>query len=276
MTPPLIPLPDMVLLHADPALLLELTQIYRDFLPPPEPVHGVDTPLVASREGLCDASTEPTASRDHPLVSAGRAGCPYWMTCYIGIMTIPVSIPSLVCTTPGLLSAWVPRSRRRLLCRPPADWLQVINRRDTLHTALQLQRDASLMSSHMAVLHQYAIALHQMSTEVLHSVFGREFFPSGAVNDVAPCPACLGRRPMWQLWVCGDPGCSGWSQCGPCTPVPGVPRLCLVSPTVVRLVVEPVHSDCLPAPVYAGYYYWLNLNSVVHIIKVILYSPRNY
>ena len=38
------------------------------------------------------------------------------------------------------------------------------------------------MSSNLTVLHQYAIALHQMSTEVFHSMFGREFFP-----------ACFGR-----------------------------------------------------------------------------------
>ena len=38
MTPPLIPIPDMVFLQADPALLLELTQTYYDFLPPQEPV----------------------------------------------------------------------------------------------------------------------------------------------------------------------------------------------------------------------------------------------
>ena len=73
----------------------------------------------------------------------------------------------------------------------PAEWLQVMNHRDTLHAALQLQRDASLMSSNLTVLHQYAIALHHMSTQVLHSMFGREFFPSGAVNDAAPMPRVL-------------------------------------------------------------------------------------
>ena len=47
------------------------------------------------------------------------------------------------------------------------------------------------MLSNLTVLHQYAIALHLMLTEVLHSVFGREFFPSGAVNDAAPVPRVL-------------------------------------------------------------------------------------
>ena len=104
----------------------------------------------------------------------------------------------------------------RLLSRPPAEWLQVMNRRDTLHAALQLQREASLLSSNLTVLHQYAIALHRMSTEALHSVFGWEFFPSGAVNEAAPVPVCFGRR----------------------IPGSGVPGLCLMSSAAVQLVVS--------------------------------------
>ena len=73
-----------------------------------------------------------------------------------------------------------------LLSRPP-----VMNRRDTLYATLQLQRDASLMSSNLTVLHQYAIALHRTTTEVLHYVFGREFFPSRVVNDGVPVPRVL-------------------------------------------------------------------------------------
>ena len=63
--------------------------------------------------------------------------------------------------------------------------------RDALYAALQMQRDARLMSSNLTVLHQYAISLHRMSTEVLHSMFGREYFPSGAVDDAAPVPHVL-------------------------------------------------------------------------------------
>ena len=47
------------------------------------------------------------------------------------------------------------------------------------------------MLSNLTVLDQYAIALYRMSTEVLHSLFGLEFFPSGAVNDAAPVPRVL-------------------------------------------------------------------------------------
>ena len=79
----------------------------------------------------------------------------------------------------------------RLLGRPPAEWLHVMDRRDTLYAALQLQRDTRLMSSNLAVLHQCAIALQHMSTGVLHYVFSRELFPSGAVDDAAPVPHAL-------------------------------------------------------------------------------------
>ena len=59
-----------------------------------------------------------------------------------------------------------------------------------MYAAIQFQRDASLMSPNLTVLHQYAIVMHWTSIEVLHYVFGREFFPSGAVNDAAPFFSC--------------------------------------------------------------------------------------
>ena len=97
---------------------------------------------------------------------------------------------------PRFLEWVVAPESARLLSHPPAEWLQVMNRQDTLLVALQLQMDASLMSSNLTVLHQYAVTLHWISTEVLHSVFGREFFPSRAVNDAAPVPACFGATHM--------------------------------------------------------------------------------
>ena len=56
---------------------------------------------------------------------------------------------------------------------------------------MQLQCDASLLASNLAVLHQNTVSLHHTSTEVLHSMFGRELFPSGAVNEDAPVPRIL-------------------------------------------------------------------------------------
>ena len=95
------------------------------------------------------------------------------------------------CTILGFLECVGAPESARLLGRPPSEWLQVMNRRDALFAALQLQRDAGLMSSNLTVLHQYAISLHRMSTEVLNSLFGREYFPSGAVDDAAPVPRVL-------------------------------------------------------------------------------------
>ena len=51
LTPPLILLPDTVLIQADPALLLKLTQTYSDFLLPQEPVTAVDPQPVCPGRG---------------------------------------------------------------------------------------------------------------------------------------------------------------------------------------------------------------------------------
>ena len=46
MMPPFIPLPDMILVQTDPALLMQLTQAYQDFLPPQAPVPAFNPPPV--------------------------------------------------------------------------------------------------------------------------------------------------------------------------------------------------------------------------------------
>ena len=81
------------------------------------------------------------------------------------------------------------------------------------------------MSSNLTVLHQYAIAIPRMSTEVLHSVFGRELFPSGAVNDVVPVPRVSGVTSYGSYGPLATPGWSGWTRFV-CTPGPGVPGSC--------------------------------------------------
>ena len=135
-----------------------------------------------------------------------------------------------------------------MLSRPPAEWLQVMTRHDTLHAALQLQHDASLLSSNLAVLHQYAISLHRMSTKVIHSMFGREFFPSCAINDAASVPLVLRTSSVHMaaigLWrppavVPGGPGLDTVHQGPQC---PGCP-LCRPRPSGWL----PVHvqPDCL-------------------------------
>ena len=76
----------------------------------------------------------------------------------------------------------------RLLGRLPAEWLQVMNHQDVLVAAMQLQRDVGLMAYNLTVLSQYVMSLHRMSTEVIQSVFGREFFPSQSIDDASPMP----------------------------------------------------------------------------------------
>ena len=125
LTPPLIPLPDTIFVQTDAAVLMELTQAYQDFHPPQPPVSLVDPPPGVSREGLFDPSTEPATTRNYPLSSTRRAGWPYRITSYRDDDHSHVDLPFLEC-------------RRFLECHPPAEWLQVMNHRDTLYAALQL------------------------------------------------------------------------------------------------------------------------------------------
>ena len=117
-------------------------------------VFPVFPPLTTSREGPFDASTEPAATREHPLISTRRAGCPYRITSYRDDDNSSVDSQFGVLVHHPQFLEWVgaPESAH-LLSRSPADWLQVMNRQDTLNAALQLQKDASLMSSHLTVMH---------------------------------------------------------------------------------------------------------------------------
>ena len=128
-----------------------------------------------------DVSASPAATIDHLLITNQWDGDHSSLDSPFGVQ---VHHPQFF--------KWVgvPESAR-LLGRPPVEWLQVMTQQDTLHAALQLQRHASLMSSNLTVLHQYAISLHRTASEMLHAVFGREFFPSTAVNDATPVPRVL-------------------------------------------------------------------------------------
>ena len=135
------------------------------------------------------------------------------------MQTLPVSTLPLVCryTILNLWSVWVRRSR--LGC-----WIAVMDRRDALRAALQLQRDAGLMSSNLTVLRQYAIALHRMPTEVLHTMSCQQLFPSGVHTD--------GRD--------GTLVPSGWTgraRTGYCAPWRRLPGLYQVSYAAIRLAV---------------------------------------
>ena len=191
---------------------------------------------------------EPAATSDHPLISARLMRYPYHMTTYHedDIASVDSSFGVQV-HHPRFLECMGVLELVRLLGCPPAEWLQVMDRRDSLYAALQLQRDAGLMSSNLMVLHQFAIALHRMSTEVLHSMFGWEYFPLGAVDDAAPVP-----RVLWastQMAAMGSLASTGRFRAGYHTSGCGLPRLSQVSSAAVQLAVR----TGLPAPVYAGF-----------------------
>ena len=83
------------------------------------------------------------------------------------------------CITRGFWNALVRRGRPGFWVVPRPSWLQVMDPKDVLVAAIQLQRDAGLMSSNLTVLSQYVTSLHRMPTEVMQSFFNRGFFPSG-------------------------------------------------------------------------------------------------
>ena len=82
MTPPLIPLLAMINIQTDSALLLQLTQAYREWLPQPPTVPAADPQPVLSREVPFDALAKPAATWDHLLISDQRNGCSYRVTSY--------------------------------------------------------------------------------------------------------------------------------------------------------------------------------------------------
>ena len=82
-----------------------------------------------------------------------------------------------------------PESARLLGC-PPAECVRTMDKQDIMAVALQLQWDAGLMASNLQVLGQYVTSLNRMSSEVLRLAFGRENFPSDAVDNADQCPGC--------------------------------------------------------------------------------------
>ena len=220
---PLIPLLEVMLLQPAPV--------------PVRPSHAPDlqvdpSPAVFSREGPFDAFTEPADTSDHPLISLGLTGCPYRMTTYReeDIAQMDAAF-GMQLHHPGFLECIGASESARLLGRPPAEWLQVMDRQDVLVAAMQLQRDATLMASNITVLSQYVTSLHQMSTEVMQSVFGREYFPSQSIDDAALVPRVnrsftqMAAMGLWRPPINpGGPGlitahhdvdCTGCTECPP-------------------------------------------------------------
>ena len=114
MTPPLIPLPAMINVQTDPALLLQLTEAYRESNSLHRSLHWSPRPIHSglSREGTFDALAEPAAIRDHPMISDQRDGYPYRVTSYRDDDYSNLNSPfAMQYTTPGFSSGWVHQSR---------------------------------------------------------------------------------------------------------------------------------------------------------------------
>ena len=140
----------LIQIETDPALLLRLTMAHHKCLPqpPPDPV-PISSPSLF-REGLFDAATCSATTTAHPLITNQRDGCPYRFTSYRDYEHSLVDTPfDLQVHHPQFLE-WVGAlESARLLGRPPAEWLQVMSREQTLHAALKLQRETCLMSSNL-------------------------------------------------------------------------------------------------------------------------------
>ena len=77
----------------------------------------------------------------------------------------------------------------RLLNKSPAFWIRTIDWEDAVAAALNLQRDAGLMSSNLQILSQFVTSLQSMSSEVLSLAVGVQvLFPSAAVDSLSPVP----------------------------------------------------------------------------------------
>ena len=199
-------------LHADPTLLLDthLTQSHNDRIPTQELVALISTPpAFLPREGLLHALTELAAISNHPLIYAGLTGCPYHIKTYrkANLANVDTSFGVQIHHPRFLKCVGAPESAR-LLGRPPAEWLSIMDCRDALCMALQLQRDAGLMSSNLTELRQYAITLHLRGQLVMLHRY----------------PASFGRPHRWKRWDFGAP----WRR---------IPWLYQVSSVAVRLVV---------------------------------------
>ena len=147
-----------------------------------DPAQNRSRPAGSARHSLLGVASSPS---DHE--SMGRLSLPF--ASYRDYKHSNVDTPfGLQVHHPQFLE-WVgaPESAR-LLDRPPGEWLRVMYMEQTLHAALQLQRDASFMSSNLNVLQQYAMSLHRTTSDIMQLVFGWHYILSAAVQDAALVP----------------------------------------------------------------------------------------
>ena len=161
----------------------------------------------------------------HPLVSAGLLRCPYCISSYTGPAVADTDpVYGIQMHHPRFLEFIGAPESARLLFRSLAFWVQNMDREDAVAAAINLQRDAGMMSSNLQILSQFVTSLQHMSAEVLSLAMGQVVFPSSAVATLSPTPEHLGLLTMCLPWLCGGlwearvaPGrCRGGDNCMNC------------------------------------------------------------
>ena len=149
---------------------------------------GVPRTYDVSREGPFDTYGSPMDTGDSPLVAIGLSGCLYRITSYTG--------PEVADTNPEYgIQLHHPRflefirapESARLLYRSPTFWVQRMGEEDAMAAAINLQRDAGVMTN-LQILSQFVTSLHWMSTEMLNLGMGHVVFPSQEVTSLPPAP----------------------------------------------------------------------------------------
>ena len=80
-----------------------------------------------------------------------------------------------------------------------------MDREEAVAAALQLQHDAGLITFNLQVFGQFVTSLNHMSSEVMRLAFGKEVFPSNAVETISPAPRIhRTTHYMATMGFCGD------------------------------------------------------------------------
>ena len=165
---------------------------------------------------------------DLPLISEGLPGCLYRMTSYECAEVADVDPAyGLQLHHPRFLEYVGARESARLLTRAPGHWVQTMDREEAVTAALQLQHDAGLITSNLQVLGQFVTSLNRMSSEVMRLAFGKDVFPSDALEAISPAPRihrAMHYMAAMGLWrPPGSPGTPGtlpissFNNCMQCT-----------------------------------------------------------
>ena len=93
---------------------------------------------------------------------------------------------------PRMMEYMGPPESARLLGWSPEYWLEHMGRDQAVAAALRLHHDASLIMTNIQVMSQFVTSLNRTASEVMHTVYDREPFPTDAVHFVTP--GCRVRR----------------------------------------------------------------------------------